>query len=319
MPDQPHIFAGNASKELGQLICEHLGMHLGRSVTRTFSDGETWVKIDENVRGKRCFVIQSTYTPVNEHLIELLFHIDALRRASAQRITVVIPYFGYARQDRKDQGRVSLAAKVVANLIASAGANRVITMDLHAGQIQGFFDIPVDNLFATPVLTRHVKEMNIPDLTIVSPDVGSVKRARRFAISLDAPLTIVDKRRPKPNVAEVVNIMGEVQGRNAFIFDDMIDTAGTIVSAVQVLRDHGAKDIYAGCTHGVLSGPAMERLRDAGLKRLITTNTIPRENHTCGVDNLDVVSVAPMLGETIRRIINNESVSALFMEDVQDD
>lgn len=312
MPDQPHIFAGSSSTELGRTICEYLNMPLGKCETKHFSDGETWVKIDENVRGTRCFVIQSTYTPVNDNLMELLMLIDALRRSSALQITAVIPYYGYARQDRKDQGRVALSAKLVANLIAQAGANRVIALDLHSEQIQGFFDIPVDHLYATPVIVDHIKEMQVPDLVVVSPDVGSVKRARMFALALEAPLVILDKRRPKPNVSEVVNVIGSVEGCNAFILDDLIDTAGTIVNAAEVLRQNGAKDVYAACTHGVLSGPAAERIENSSICKLLVSNTIPRKPGYRGLSKLEVVSVAPFLGEAIRRIINNQSVSALF-------
>jgi ribose-phosphate pyrophosphokinase len=270
------------------------------------------VKIDENVRGKRCFVIQSTYTPVNDHIMELLMMLDALRRASASSVTAVVPYFGYARQDRKDQGRVALSAKLMANLITSAGAHRVITMDLHAAQIQGFFDIPVDNLYAQPVLVEHVKRMRIENLVVVAPDIGSVKRARNYALCLDAPLVIIDKRRPKPNVSEVLNIIGAIKDCNAFIFDDLIDTAGTVSNAVAALKENGALDVYAACTHGVLSGNACEKLVKSGLKKLFVTNTIPRCAAKSVEGLLEEVSIAPLLGETIRRINNNQSVSAIF-------
>jgi ribose-phosphate pyrophosphokinase len=284
---------------------------MGRSESRTFSDGETWVKIDECVRGTRCFVVQSTCSPVNDSLIELLQFIDALRRASAASITAVIPYFGYARQDRKDQGRVALSAKLVANLITTAGAQRVLTIDLHAGQIQGFFDIPVDHLYASVVVVDHIRHLNLPNLVVVSPDVGNVKRARAYATALDAPLVIIDKRRPKANVSEVMNIIGSVEGCNAFLVDDMIDTAGTICNGAAALKQRGAKAVYAACTHAVLSGPARERLAQADLEKLIITDTIPQANDA-SLDKLDVVSVAPMLGEAIWRIQSNESVSALF-------
>jgi ribose-phosphate pyrophosphokinase len=284
---------------------------VGRSESRTFSDGETWVKIDECVRGTRCFVVQSTCSPVNDSLIELLQFIDALRRASAASITAVIPYFGYARQDRKDQGRVALSAKLVANLITTAGANRVLTIDLHAGQIQGFFDIPVDHLYASSVVVEHIQRLNLPDLVVVSPDVGNVKRARAYATALDAPLVIIDKRRPRANVSEVMNIIGNVEGCNAFLVDDMIDTAGTICNGAAALKQRGAKAVYAACTHAVLSGPARERLAQAELEKLLITDTIPQANDE-SLNKLDVVSVAPMLGEAIWRIQSNESVSALF-------
>ncbi|MFP4381518.1 MAG: ribose-phosphate diphosphokinase [Candidatus Sumerlaeia bacterium] len=312
MMDKPQIFAGSASQELGQLICDYLGLPLGKRETKTFADGETWVKIDENVRGRRCFVIQSTYTPVNDHLMELLMLLDALRRASAASITAVVPYFGYARQDRKDQGRVALSAKLVANLITSAGAQRVLTMDLHAAQIQGFFDIPVDNLYASPVMVEHVRQMDIDNMVVVAPDIGSVKRARNYAMCLDAPLVIIDKRRPKPNVSEVLNIIGNIDNSNAFIFDDLIDTAGTVSNAVTALLENGAKNVYAACTHGVLSDNACGRLKKSGLKKLFITNTIPRCSAKDVADLLEEVSIAPLLGETIRRINNNQSVSALF-------
>jgi len=313
MDERTHIFAGSASIQLAKLICDYLNVPLARSETRVFSDGETWVKIDENVRGAQCFVIQSTSTPVNEHLMELLMMIDALRRASADSITAVIPYFGYARQDRKEQGRVALSAKLVANLLTTSGADRVLTMDLHAGQIQGFFDIPVDHLYASPVLVKHVQELNVPDLVVVSPDVGSVRRARHYAECLDVPLVIIDKRRPKPNVSEVMNVIGDVEGCHAFLFDDLIDTGGTICNAVEVLKRNGAKDVYAACTHGVLSGPACERLAASELKKLFVTNSIEPSEDKCRRIRMEVVSVAPLLGEAIRRISKNQSVSALFM------
>jgi ribose-phosphate pyrophosphokinase len=312
MDERTHLFAGSASIGLAKMICDYLDVPLGRSETRVFSDGETWVKIDENVRGAQCFVIQSTSMPVNERLMELLMMIDALRRASAESITAVIPYFGYARQDRKDQGRVALSAKLVANLLTTSGANRVLTMDLHAGQIQGFFDIPVDHLYASPVLVEHVQQLKVPDLVVVSPDVGCVRRARHYAECLNAPLVIIDKRRPRPNVSEVLNVLGSVEGCNAFLFDDLIDTGGTICNAVEILKQKGAKDVYAACTHGVLSGPACDRLAASEIKRLFVTNSIEQSEEKCRQIPLEVVSVAPLLGEAIRRIGKNQSVSALF-------
>ncbi len=309
--EYPYVFAGSSSRQLTADICRYMQIPVGRSESRTFSDGETWVKIDECVRGTRCFVVQSTCSPVNDSLIELLQFIDALRRASAASITAVIPYFGYARQDRKDQGRVALSAKLVANLIATAGANRVLTIDLHAGQIQGFFDIPVDHLYASVVVVDRIRQLNLPDLVVVSPDVGNVKRARAYATALEAPLVIIDKRRPRANVSEVMNIIGNVEGCNAFLVDDMIDTAGTICNGATALKQRGAKAVYAACTHAVLSGPARERLAQADLEKLLITDTIPQVNDA-SLDKLDVVSVAPMLGEAIWRIQSNESVSALF-------
>ena len=307
----PHVFAGNASIELAQAICRYMGIPVGKSETRTFSDGETSVKINENVRGTKCFVVQSTCPPANDNLMELLQFIDALRRASASSVTAVMPYFGYARQDRKDQGRVALTAKLVANLIAVAGADRVLTVDLHSGQIQGFFDIPVDHLYASVVIAERIRRLAIPDLVVVSPDVGNVKRTRAYAEALGAPLVIIDKRRSKPNVSEVMCLIGDVRGHNAILLDDLIDTAGTICNAVTALRENGAKDVYAACTHAVLSGPACGRIRESGLKRLIITDTIPRRD-SVDLDCLEVVSLAGFLGEAIWRIQNNQSVSALF-------
>lgn len=307
----PHVFAGSASVDLTRAICRHIGIPMGRSEGGRFSDGETWVKIDENVRGTRCFIVQSTCPPGNDNLMELLQCIDALRRASAASITAVIPYYGYARQDRKDQGRVALTAKLVANMIAGAGADRVLTVDLHSGQIQGFFDIPVDHLYASVVLANHIRGMGVRDLVVVSPDVGNVKRTRAYAEALEAPLVIIDKRRPQANVSEVMNIIGDVAGRNAILLDDLIDTAGTICNAVNALKRAGAKDIYAACTHAVLSGPAFERLERCGIKKLLVTDTIPRTDGK-GLALLEVVSLASLLGEAIWRIHNNQSVSALF-------
>jgi ribose-phosphate pyrophosphokinase len=312
MDSNCHIFAGSASVELGELICAYLGMPLGRRETRVFSDGETWVKIDENVRGTKCFVIQSTSNPVNNNLIELLMIIDALKRASAASVSAVIPYYGYARQDRKDQGRVALSAKLMANLIARAGADRVLAMDLHSEQIQGFFDIPVDHLYAAPVMVDHIKKLELDNLIVVSPDVGNVKRARYYATLLGAPLVIIDKRRPEHNVSEVVNLIGEVKGCNAFIFDDLVDTAGTVCNAADVLKDRGALGVYCACTHGVLSGPAMERINKSCIRKFYITNSIARQVPADG--KLEVVSVAPLLGEAMRRIHNNQSVSQLFIK-----
>jgi ribose-phosphate pyrophosphokinase len=311
LQSEPIIFSGSASKQLTQDICNFLKLPKGNLETTHFSDEETWVKINENVRGADVFVVQSTCTPVNDNLMELLLIIDALRRASAQRVNAVIPYFGYARQDRKDQGRVALSAKLVANLITTAGAERVLTVDLHSGQIQGFFDIPVDHLLAAPLLVDYVKKLNLENYVVVSPDVGNVKRARGYAERLDAPLVIIDKRRPRPNVSEVMNIIGEIVGRNVFIFDDMIDTAGTIVNAARALKEKGARDVYACCTHPILSGDALKRIAESPLKEAIVTDTIPVNNKK-PIDKIHVVSVAPLFGEAIRRIHNHQSVSALF-------
>jgi len=305
------VIGGSASKDLAKEICQYLEIPLGGTEKRNFSDGETWVKVTENVRGADVFVVQSTYTPANEHLMELLLLIDALKRASAGRINAVIPYFGYARQDRKDQGRVALSAKLVANLITTAGADRVICLDLHANQIQGFFDIPVDHLFAWPLLIDYCKHLDLSNYVVVSPDVGNVKMARAYADRLSAPLAIIDKRRPEPNVAEVMNIIGDIKGKNVFLFDDMIDTAGTIVNGAKALIERGACDVYACCTHPVFSGPARERLIGSPLKEIIVTNTIPQDSDGFG-DRLKTISVAPLIGEAVMRIHERRSVSALF-------
>jgi ribose-phosphate pyrophosphokinase len=305
----PIVFGGSSSKHLSADICRNLGLTEGRIDVRRFSDGELRVKVNENVRGSNCFIVQSTHTPVNEHLMELLLIIDALKRASAREVNAIIPYFGYARQDRKDEGRVALSAKLVANLIATAGADRVVTIDLHSAQIQGFFDIPVDHLYAAPVLVDYIQKRGITNFVVVSPDVGNVKRARAYATRLDSSLAIIDKRRPEPNVAEVMNIIGNVEGKDIFIFDDMIDTAGTLVGAAEALKEKGVGDIYACCTHPVFSGPAKDRLTKSCIKELIVTDSIPHEDR---FDKLTVVSVAPLLAETVNRIHANESVSSLF-------
>lgn len=306
----PFVFAGSGSKHLGTAICNELGLPDGRIDIRRFSDGEIRVKINENVRGARCFVVASTYTPVNENVMELLLIIDALKRASAGQVNAVIPYFGYARQDRKDEGRVALSSKLVANLVTTAGADRVVTIDLHSAQIQGFFDIPVDHLYAAPILVDYINKRGFSDFVVVSPDVGNVKRARSYANRLSTSLAIIDKRRPEPNVAEVMNIIGQVEGKNVFIFDDMIDTAGTLCGAAEALKKRGVGDIYACCTHPVLSGPAKQRLSDSPIREIIVTDTIPHRDGQ--LEKLTVVSVAPLLAETIRRIYADESVSALF-------
>jgi ribose-phosphate pyrophosphokinase len=306
------LFSGNANQALAKEICGYLGVGLGEATVSSFSDGEIRVRIEENVRGSDVFLIQSCSQPVNTSIMELLIMIDALKRSSAYRITAVIPYFGYARQDRKDQPRVPITAKLMADLITTAGADRVLTMDLHAGQIQGFFNIPVDNLYATPVLLDYITKRGSSDLVIVSPDAGGVERARAFAKRLQAQLAIIDKRREGPNNAEVMNIIGDIEGRSALLLDDMIDTAGTIVQGAQACADKGAKMVWAGCTHPVLSGPALERLQSSCLSEVVVTNTIPLNGKEQQCPKLRVLSVAPLLGEAITRIHEEESVSSLF-------
>lgn len=305
------IFAGRANRELAEQIVRYLGTDLGDCEIKQFADGELFAKYNENVRGVDVFIVQSTFPPA-ENLMELLIMIDAACRASALRITAVIPYFGYARQDRKDQPRVPITAKLVANLITMAGAHRVLTMDLHAGQIQGFFDIPLDHLFASPVLIDYFSRLDVEDMTIVAPDIGSVRMARAFAKRLVAPFALIDKRRPKPNVSEVVNIIGDVKGRNVILIDDLIDTGGTIVNAAKALLENGAGDIYVGCTHGVFSGDAIERIADSPVREMIVTDTIPLEGKGSS-KKLKVLSVASLLGEAMRRIHGGESVSSLFI------
>lgn len=306
------IFSGRANPELAHEICQVLNIPLGDMDVTTFSDGETFIQINENVRGMDAFVIQPTAPLVNEMLMELLIIIDTLKRASCRRVTAVIPYYGYARQDRKDQPRVPISAKLVANLIKVAGADRVLTVDLHAGQIQGFFDIPLDNLFATQILVNYFKKLQLEDLVIVSPDIGSVKRARAFAGKMNALLAIVDKRRPQANRAEVMNIIGDVKDKNIIIFDDMVDTAGTLYEAVNALINYGARDVYAGCTHGVLSGKAIKRLTESPLKELVITNTIAVDKNKKECAKIRVLSIANLLAQAISNIYHNASVSALF-------
>ncbi|QXM07222.1 ribose-phosphate diphosphokinase [Crassaminicella indica] len=305
------VFAGNASKDLALKICESLGITLGDAEVGSFSDGEISVNINETVRGADVFVVQSTCAPVNRHLMELLIMIDALKRASAGRITAVIPYYGYARQDRKAKARDPITAKLVADLITSAGADRVLTMDLHAAQIQGYFNIPVDHLLGVPILAEYFKKLNLEDIVVVSPDLGSVTRARNFANILDAPIAIIDKRRPKANVSEVMNIIGDIEGKNVILVDDMIDTAGTITNGAKALKDFGAREVYACCTHPVLSGPAIERIKDSVIKELVVLDTIQLGKEK-KLDNIKILSVADILAEAIRRIYENESVSKLF-------
>jgi len=308
------IFAGNSNRELAEEIAKKLNKKLDDAEIGRFSDGEISVKINETVRGADVFVVQSTCHPVNENLMELLIMIDAFKRASAGRITAVIPYYGYARQDRKARARDPITAKLVANLITSAGADRVLTMDLHAPQIQGFFDIPLDHLIGVPILAKYFLEnVNLENAVVVSPDLGSVPRARNFATKLDLPLAIVDKRRPKANVAEIMNIIGDVKDKTAIMVDDMIDTAGTIVAAAQALMDYGAKEIYACCTHPVLSGPAVERIQNSPIKELIVLNTIPLPPEK-RIDKIKVLSVADLFAEAINRIYEDVAISTLFDE-----
>ncbi len=308
------IFAGHSNPELAKEICEYLSIPLGHAVVKRFSDDEIFVEIKENVRGADVFVIQSTCPPVNDHLMELLIMVDALRRASARRITAVIPYYGYARQDRKTAPRTPITAKLVANLITVAGARRVLSMDLHAGQIQGFFDIPVDHLFAAPVLINYIREeFRGKDIVIVSPDAGGVERARAYAKRLNAGLAIIDKRRLRPNESEVMNVVGDVKGKIAIILDDMVDTAGTMCQAAKALAERGAKEVHGMATHPVLSGPAIERIRQSPLKTLVVTNTIPLREEALKLKRIKVLSVSQLLGEAIRRIHNDDSVSSLFI------
>ncbi|HPC74381.1 MAG TPA: ribose-phosphate pyrophosphokinase [Syntrophales bacterium] len=312
--ERMRIFSGNSNPKLARDICANLGVHLGRANVATFSDGEIRVEIDENVRGTDVFIIQSTCPPVNTHLMELLIMIDAMKRASADRITAIIPYYGYARQDRKVAPRAPITTKLVADLITAAGARRVLSMDLHAGQIQGFFNIPVDNLFATPILLDYMKKTHQGDETvIVSPDTGGVERARAFGKRLGANLAIIDKRREGPNESQVMNIVGNVGGRRVIILDDLIDTAGTIVHAAEALLNEGAKEISACCTHPVLSGPAIERIQGSVLKELIVTDTIPLHEKAKTCSKIKVLSVAGILSEAVKRIYYNDSVSSLFI------
>ena len=310
--DKLAIFSGNANPVLAQGICKDLKVKLQDALVGRFSEGEIRVKINENVRGKDVFIVQPTCPPTNDNLMELLIMMDALRRASAHRITAVIPYFGYARQDRKDQPRVPITAKLVANLLTVAGANRILTMDLHAGQIQGFFDIPVDHLFSVGVLVDYFSKMNIKDLVAVSPDVGSIKMARAYAKRISAGLAIIDKRRVSPEKAEAIHIMGEVEGKNVIIVDDMIATGSSLIEAVEALKKANAKTIYAAIAHGILSGPAIERIEQCkGLQKLLITDSVPLSEDKKH-PKIEVLSVASLLAEAIKRIHNEESVSCLF-------
>ncbi len=307
------IFSGNANPALTQEICKHLSVPLANATVKTFSDGEIMVEIKENVRGRDVFVVQPTSQPANENLMELLVMIDALKRASAARITAVIPYFGYARQDRKVAPRTPITSKLVADLITTAGAQRVLCIDLHAGQIQGFFNIPVDHLYAAPVVLEDIKSRFPGNLMVVSPDAGGTERARAFAKRLNAGLAIIDKRRSAANVSEVMHIIGDVDGQTCIIVDDMIDTAGTLCQAAAALKAHGAGDVYATATHAVLSGPALDRINESSLKEVLITDTIPTEDKVQKCSRLRIVSVANLLAESIRRIHGDESVSSLFV------
>jgi ribose-phosphate pyrophosphokinase len=306
------VFSGRAHQTLSNEICAHLGVEPGRVTLYSFADGENYVQIDENVRGADVFVIQPTCPPVNDHLMELLIMLDAFKRSSALRVTAVLPYYGYARQDRKDKPRVPITSKLAADLITTAGADRVLTLDLHAAQIQGFFNIPVDHLFAAPVIIGHLKSLELPDLTIVSPDAGGVERARAFAKRLGASLAIIDKRRVAANQTEVMNIIGEVENRNVFVVDDIIDTAGTLIHSVEALLKQGAKSISATCTHAVLSGPAIDRINKSKLDQVISTNSMPTADKEAECSKLRTLSIAGLLGEAIKRIHQEDSVSSLF-------
>jgi ribose-phosphate pyrophosphokinase len=309
------LFTGNANPALTREIAAALGVELGRAKVSRFSDGEVDVEIQQNVRARDVFVVQPTCAPTNEFLMELLIMVDALKRASARRITAVIPYFGYARQDRRPRStRVPISAKVCANLLETVGVERVLTMDLHADQIQGFFDIPVDNIYASPVLLSDLKSKAYPDLVVVSPDVGGVVRARALAKQLGSDLAIIDKRRQAANVSEVMHVIGETEGRNCVIMDDMIDTAGTLVKAAEVLKERGAKRVFAYCTHPVFSGPAIERIVGSQLDEVVITNTIPLGKNALGSKKIRQLSVAFLFAETIRRISDGESVTSLFAE-----
>ncbi len=311
--DKFKIFSGTSNIALAREICGHLAVPLGSAKVKTFSDGEIMVEIGENVRGRDVYVIQSTCAPSNNNLMELLVMTDALKRASAASVTAVIPYFGYARQDRKVAPRTPITSKLVADLISVAGMSRVVTMDLHAGQIQGFFDIPVDHLYAAPVMLSHIKDRFSGRLVVVSPDAGGTERARAFAKRLDAGLAIIDKRRSGPNVSEVMNIIGDVSGETCVIIDDMIDTAGTLCQAAGALKEKGAREVYACATHAVLSGPALERISGSCLEEVVVTNTIPLGEKVKACSKLRVLSVAEVLAEAIRRIHGDESVSSLFV------
>ena len=313
--DSLMVFTGNANPKLAADVVRRLNMPLGRATVGRFSDGEVNVELLENVRGKDCFILQSTCAPTNDNLMELLIMADALKRASAGRITAAVPYFGYARQDRRPRSaRVAITAKVVANMLQAAGVQRVLTVDLHADQIQGFFDIPVDNIYAAPILLGDIWKQRYEDLLVVSPDVGGVVRARALAKRLESDLAIIDKRRPKANVSEVMNIIGEVRDRTCVVMDDMVDTAGTLCKAAQALKENGAKRVLAYCTHAVLSGAAIQRIGSSDLDELVVTDTIPLRDEARACDRIRQISIAELMAETMLRISNEESVSSLFME-----
>ncbi len=318
-PSDFMVFTGNANPVLAAEIAEHLGIKLGAAQVGRFSDGEVTVEINQNVRARDVFVVQSTCYPTNENLMELLIMVDALKRASAERISAVIPYFGYARQDRRPRSsRVPISAKIVADLLQTVGVARVLTMDLHADQIQGFFDIPVDNIYASPVLLGDLRLQNYDDLIVVSPDVGGVVRARALAKQLDCDLAIIDKRRPRANVSEVMHVIGDIEDRNCVVMDDMIDTAGTLLKAAEVLKLRGAKKVYAYCTHPIFSGPAIQRISEgAALDEVVVTNTIPLNAQALACSKIRQLSVAPLIAETIQRIAKGESVMSLFSDQDQ--
>ena len=314
MDEKIKIFSGNSNRSLAEKICANLGLPLGRANVKNFSDGEIMVEIGENVRGRDTYVVQSTCAPTNNNLMELLIMMDALKRASAATITAVIPYYGYARQDRKVAPRTPITSKLVADLVTTAGADRVVTVDLHAGQIQGFFNIPVDNLYAAPVILESLKQ-RFPEnnIVMVSPDAGGTERARAFAKRLGCTLAVIDKRRTGPNVAEVMHLIGDVKDKTAIILDDMIDTAGTLTQAAKALKEHGAKSIYACATHGVLSGPAIDRINDSDIEAVVITDTVPLGDKAEKTSKIKVLTVASLLAEAIRRIHEDESVSSLFV------
>lgn len=311
--DNAKIFSGTSNVPLAEAVCKYLNVPLGKSELRRFSDGEVFAEISESVRGSNVFVVQSTCPPTNEHIMELLIITDALKRASARAITAVIPYYGYARQDRKVQPRAPISAKLVADLITTAGISRVVTVDLHAGQIQGFFNIPVDHIYATPVFIEYIREkFNKDDMVIVSPDAGGMERARSYAKILDAGLAMTDKRRPNPNEAEIMNVIGDVSGKDVILVDDLVDTAGTAIQAGKALLREGAKSATLCCTHGVLSGSAIERITKSDIVEVIITDTIPPSQQAAGCGKVKVISIANLLGEAIKRIATGESISSLF-------
>jgi ribose-phosphate pyrophosphokinase len=312
MSHELRIFTGNAHPALGESICKTLGVPLGRAHLARFSDGEVWFQIKDNVRGADVFVVQPTAPPVNENLMELLVMLDAFKRSIASRLTAVVPYYGYARQDRKDKPRVPISAKLVADLLSAAGTDRILTMDLHAAQIQAFFDVPVDHLFAAPVIMDYVSRLKLPDLTVVSPDAGGVERARAYAKRLDAALAIVDKRRDQPNVAEVHNVIGDVEGRTALIVDDIVDTGGTLTKVAEAIKEAGAREVLASCSHGVLSGNAIERIAMSSLSKLLITDSIPLAPEK-RIDKIVQLSIAELMAKAIKNIHEESSVTSLFV------